>query len=452
MEINIEKTGPCLSKVNVVVSAQRVDEALDKNYKETAQSVAFPGFRKGKAPKKLVMKRFGDIIAEDVKEKLVQEAFGKAIEDHELEPVSEPNIDLSTLKLTPGESLEIAFEIETRPAFELGEYKGLEVEIPPVKVTDADVDGAIKAIRSRFASLTSFPDKEVDEKHYLTLDLVYHVDGEDDVTREQTPANLSLGVVDGIELKEELKQFKGKKVGDQVELEIAALPEHFVPENLRGKPARMEAKIKDIREVTFPELDEEFLKKVGLESIDELRKKVGDEVLESKKKKSEEETEQKIVDQLIKNHPFDIPEKLLMRQIDSQEQNMRYELLRMGLPPEKVAEESGKLDERNREAAERNIRSNFIFDKIAAKEKIYVMENEIDQELQIIAAQQNARVEEIRSYYQENNLLSGLRSFLRNQKIRKMLRDNASLVEKSGSERVESEEASSGDEGQESLG
>jgi trigger factor len=450
MEISIEKPGPCLRKVSIKIPVERIKEEMDKNYDQTARSVSLPGFRKGKVPKKLIEKRFGHMILDEVKERLVQLAFAESMEEHGLEPVSEPNIDIAAMKLNPDEPFEFEFEVESKPEFELGEYKGIEVELEPLKVTDAEVDDGIKGIRSRFASLKSVPDKPVEDQHYLTLDLVYKVEGEEDFPREGANANMGLGIVDGIELKEGVKEFMDKKQGDQVELEVPSLPDHFTPENLRGKPAKVSAVIKDVREVAFPELDEEFLKKINMKSVDELREKMTEELLESKKAKREEEVDAKIIDRLIENHSFELPEKLLMEQISSQEQNLRYEMLRMGMPEDKIAEQAGKFEDRNREAADRNIRRNFIFDKIADKEKIFVTENEVEKELRVIAEQQNARINDVKRYYEENNLIGGLRSFLRNQKIRKMLRDNTKIVEKSlseGSAQGEtSEETSSGEE------
>lgn len=442
MEINVEKTASCLVKVSIVVEPERVDEEFEKAYRQTAEVVAFPGFRKGKAPKKLVLKRFGNVIKDDVKEKLLSAALSETMEKHDLEPVSDPDIDLSTIELNEGEPLELSFEIETKPVFELGEYKGLEVELDPLEVLDKEIDEGIRGLQSRFAYLKSVKDQPVDKKHYLTTDVTYRI-GEEELTRESCQVNMSLGILDGIELGNELERLIGKKVEEVAEIEIASLPSHFMPEKYRGKPARIQATVKDIREVAFPEVDDEFLKKIEMESMDALRDKISSEILEKKKTERVQEIERKCMDKLIENHPFDIPEKLLFRQIANQEQNMQYELLRMGVPPEKIAEETGKLDDKNREAAERNIRSNFIYDKIAEKEKIYVTENEIEEELKVIAGQQNTNYQEIKRHYEEKNLTEGLRNFLRNQKIRKFLRENAKTeepgVESSAAEEAETE-------------
>jgi trigger factor len=444
MEINVEKLGPCKAKISIVIPTERIKEELEKTYQQTAGSVTFPGFRKGKAPRKLIIKRFGDIINADVKEKLVQEAYTEALEENKIEPAGEPSIDLDALTLDEEQPMEFDFELEIRPEFELGEYKDLEVELEAVAVNDEEIDEGIKAIRSRFATLEAVEDQPVSRKHYLTTDVVYRVEGEEeDLSREGVQANMGLGVIDGIEASEALEGLVDKKVGEKAEITIDELPPHFMPEHLRGKAAKLDVTVKEVREVVFPEVNDDFLEKVGMKTVDELREKVSKEVLNRKNAKREEEIDAKIVDRLIEGHSFELPEKLLMQQIQSQEQNLKYEMLRMGMPPDKIEEEAGKFDERNREAAERNIRTNFVFDKIADAEKIYVTENEVEQELKIIAQQQNSSVQDVKRYYEEQNMLGVLRNFLRNQKIRKMLRENAKMVEKDarGAAQTEAEEA-----------
>ena len=437
MEINIEKTGTCISKVSVVIPPEKIDEELNKTFKQTADSVSFPGFRKGKVPKKLVNKRFGDIIKDEVRVNLVREAIAEAIKDHNLEPVEEPDLDISSIEMEQGNSMEFAFEVATRPEFELGEYKGLEVNADVAEVSDSDIDEGIMAIRSRFAYLKTVYDKPVDKKHYVTVDLVYKGEGKDDLAREEIQANMSLGIIDGIEAGKEIEKLLGKKTGDLVEVEIQAIPPHFVPEEFRGKAAKIQVKIKEIREVAFPEVDDELIEKIGMKSVEELREKVRKECLEKKNKEQKDEIERKLVDLLIENHTFDIPEKLLMKQISDQEQNMRMEFTRLGLTGEKLEQEVAKLAEKNREGAERNIRANFIYDKIADKENILVTDQEVENELQVIARQQNLSLQEVKSYYEKRDLTAGLSSFMRNQKIREMLRESARIAEESPKDTTE---------------
>ena len=429
MDIHVEKTGPCKAKVSITIPPERIREEMDKTFKQTAAAVTFPGFRKGRAPRKLVLKRFGDLIKEEVKEKLVGEAVGQAVKEHGLEPVEDPELDLEALEIKEEEPLEIAFEVEVKPEFELGAYKGIRVSLEPIKVTDAEIDEAVEELRSRFAFLKTVEEGTVGKKHYLTADLTYRVEGEEPVQREKVQAGMGQGILDGMELAEEMKELLGKAVGDRVTLSVSALPENFYPEHLRGKPARVEVTIREIREVALPEVDEAFLQKIGMKSLEELRDHLYERIMENKKEKRTEEIDRKIMDRLIEDHPFEIPEKLLMNQIVNQENNLRYELIRLGLSPEQIAREAGKLDERNREAAERNLRMRFLLEKIGEREKIFVTENELEAEIREIARQRGRSPAELRSEFEERGLLDGLRSLLRNRKIRSFLREHAEIDE-----------------------
>lgn len=451
MEITIDKVGPCKANVTIVIPPETVNEELNNTYQQTAQTVTFPGFRKGKAPKKLISKRFGDVILEDVKEKLFGKAFSEAIENHNLQPASEPEVDLAAFQLKEGESIEFTFTLETRPEFTLGEYKGLEVTVEPIQVTDKDIDDAIMAIRSRFAFLKTVEDQPVDKKHYITGDLTYKVEGEEDLERKDVQANMSLGILDGVEVDKEIEKLLEKKVDETAEIDIAELPPHFLPENLRGKAAKVEVKIKEIREVAFPDVDDEFLKKINMKDMEELRGTVQKEVESRQEKEHTEITESKIVDRLVEAHDFEVPEKMLMQQISDQENNMKMEMMRLGIPKEKIEEEAGKLDEKNRTAAGRNLKASFLYEAIADKEKIFVTENEIESEMKVIAQQQNMNLQDVQKHYEERQLTSSLKSLLRNQKIRKLLREHAKITEESSGESAVEEKDSAEDSEKEST-
>ena len=174
MEIHVEKTGPCKAKVSITIPPESIREEMDKTYKKTAAAVTFPGFRKGRAPRKLVLKRFGDLIKEEVKETLVGEAVRQAVKEHGLDPVEDPELNLEDLAIEEDAPLEVTFEVEVKPEFDLGEYQGIPVSLDPLKVTDAEIDEAVEELRSRFAFLKTLEEGTVGEKHYITADLIYN--------------------------------------------------------------------------------------------------------------------------------------------------------------------------------------------------------------------------------------------------------------------------------------
>ena len=431
MDITVEKKGLCIVNLKIVIPPEKIGEELNEKYKEAIQTITFPGFRKGKVPRKLVEKRFGEHFDLEVKQALIQEAFSTAIDEHNVEPVEEPEIDFESIEMKHDSPMEFEITVEVKPDFELGVYKDVEVEVPPIDLEDKEIEDGISALQNRFATLEDMEDGAIKKGDYPSAKLTYSVEGEEDLVREDTLINTVTGIVDGLQIPAETQEsFEGKKKGEAVSFEIPALPAHFTPENLRGKAAKVAAEITNIKRVTPHELNEEFFKFIGVATRDELNNKVREGILTQKQSMRNELIEEKVIDRLVETHEFDVPKKLLDRQIMRQEYQRRMEMMNMGLPEETVEEKAGELKEADEKSSERFIRYSFIFEKIQKKEKIFVTEDDVNAEIKNIAQARAADPEKILAEFEENEMLGALRSRLRNDKIRMVLRENARIVEK----------------------
>lgn len=440
MDITVEKKGPCIANLKIVIPPEKIGEELDEKYKEAITTITFPGFRKGKVPRKLVEKKFGEHFDLEVKQSLIQEAFTSAIEDNELEPVEEPEIDFESIVMEHGTPMEFEITVEVKPDFELNEYKGIEVEVPPVTVEEKEIEESIKALQNRFSTLEDVEDGAVKKGDYPTADVTYSVEGEDDLVHENAMINTINGIVDGLQVAaEEMESFEGKKNGETVTFDFPALPEHFMPEKHRGKAAKVSVKITGIKRVAPHEINEEFFKFVGATSREELDEKVREGILTQKESMRNELVEEKVIDRLVETHEFDLPSKLLDRQIMRQDYQRRMEMMNMGLPEETVEEKSREMKSNDEKSAERFIRYSFIFEKIQKKEKVFVTEDDVHGEIRSIAQARATSPEEILKDFEENQMLGALRSRLRNDKIRKLLRENARIVEKEIDDTAEKE-------------
>jgi len=414
-----------------------VKDEIEKKYKEVRKNVSLPGFRKGKAPRKLIEKKFGKSIIEEVKEDLVREAYTQAIDKHELEPVGDPEITLDSVVLEEGSAMEFEFDVETRPELELGEYKGLKVDVPPTTVSDDEIDSSVEGLRNRWATLEKVEEGSIEKEDFPVAAITYSVEGEEDVTREGGQINMKMKIVDGLQVDEEtIERFIGRKEDDTVAFEVPALPDHFTPESLRGKKASLSAKISEIKRITPPELNEAFFKRVGIESLDELKKMVREGVETRKKSMQKELAEEKIIDKLVETHELDLPEKLLEKQIEKQQYMRKIEMMRMGFAEKDVEEKAREMKESDDKSADRFLRYTFIFDKIAEKEKIFVTEADVEEELKKIASGRNSTPQEVRAEFEEQDMMSSLRSRVRYDKIREFLRENAEITEKEPEEKV----------------
>jgi len=449
MDITVDNKGPCLCSLKVAVTPEEIKEEMEKKYDEAKQAISLPGFRRGKVPRKLIAKKFGDAILEEVKENLIKEAYSSAIEEHELNPIAEPDIDLESIELIEGVPMEFEITVETKPDFELGDYKGIKAEVPAVDVTDEEVDQGVEGVMNRFASLQAVEGKPVKKGDYLTAKITYGVEGEDDLVRDDCQVNTVLGNADGLELEPEtVDLLVDKNVGDAISFEVTALPDHFNPENLRGHAASVNVEITEIKRVTPPEMDEKFLKMIGAESEEDLRKKVREGTVEQKKQMRQDLIDEKIIDKLIENHTFDLPEKVLEKQTLRQEFTRKMEMVRMGFPEEEAEKRVGEMREKNRESAERFLRYSFIFDKIAEKEKVFVTESDVEEEFRKLAAAKGTSPEEARAEFEENDMIASLRARIREDKIRILLREKAEIAEINPEEAISEEKTEESNSGE----
>jgi trigger factor len=449
MDITVEKKGPCLCSLKVAVTPEEIKEEMDKKYDEAKQAITLPGFRRGKVPRKLIVKKFGDAIIEEVKENLIKEAYSNAIDEHDLNPIAEPDIDLESIEITENAPMEFEITVETKPDFELGEYKGIKAEVPAVEVTDEEIDQGVEGVLNRFASLQAVEGKPVKKGDYLTAKVTYGVEGEEDFLRDDCQVNTVLGNVDGVEVKAEtIDLLVDKNVGDTISFDVPSLPDHFNPANLRGSAAKVNVEITEIKRVTPPEMDEKFLKMIGAESKEDLRKKVSDGTIEQKTQMRQDLIDEKVIDKLIEDHTFDLPEKVLEKQSLRQEFTRKMEMVRMGFPEEEAEKRVGEMREKNRESAERFLRYSFIYDKIADKEKVFVTEGDVDEEFRKIAASKGTSPEEARAEFEENDMIVSLRARIREDKIRNLLREKAEIVEINPEEAISEEKTEESNSGE----
>jgi len=431
MDITVEKKGPCLRSLKIAITPEEINKELDTKFDEAKKALVLPGFRKGKVPRKLIEKKLGKAINEEVKESLVREAYTKAVEENELDPIDDPEIDMDAIELKENELMEFEISVETRPEFELGRYKDLTVEVPPLEVTEEEVLKGVESVRARFASLKEVEGEAAKEGDYITAEITYSVEGEENLVRPDCQVNTALGIVDGLDLGTETTGlFAGKDVGDTVSFDIPAIPDHFTPESFRGRAAKVNCAITAVKRAAPPEMDENFFKMIGVATEDEFKEKVRGGVLSRKEELRLELIDERIIDKLLKEHSFELPEKVLEKQAMRQEFARKMEMMRMGLSREAAEEKSRELRGKNKESTERFLRYSFVFDKIAKKEKIFVTESDVEEELKRIAASRGASPEEIRAEFEENEMIPSLRTRIREDKIRNFLREKTEIVEK----------------------
>jgi trigger factor len=260
-KFEVQDVGPCKIKISVEIAADKVKEVVEDKYAELNESVALPGFRKGKAPRNVLERKFGKALLDDVKVELLSASFDEVKEAKKLEPVGEPDVkDADKLAVEEGKPFAYEVTIEVRPTFEVKNYEGIKVLKPAVAVEEKDLEAVLRGILESKAELVPAEDGVAREGDQLIADFSLLVDGQSVDASEDNALFLTEDIsFYGVELKEFHKAFAGKKAGDGVEYPVK-LPADFAIKNHAGKDAVIKTTIKSLKRKQLPALDADFAK------------------------------------------------------------------------------------------------------------------------------------------------------------------------------------------------
>ncbi|NLY67646.1 MAG: trigger factor, partial [Tissierellia bacterium] len=371
---------------HIEVTPEEFEEAVQSAYLKNRHRFTIPGFRKGKAPRKIIELNYGEgIFYEDALNSILPKAYEEAIEKLNIEPVDNPEIDIEELE--KGKTVVISVDVTVKPEVKLGDYKNIEVEKVEYNVTDEDVEMELKTIQEMNARIIDASDRETREGDILTIDFKGFVDGEQFEGGTAENQTLELGsntFIPGFE-----EQLIGKKKGDTVEVKVT-FPEDYFEESLKGKDATFEVTIHEVKEKELPELDDEFAKDVSeFDTLEEYKKDIREKLEKNAKDREKVEFENKVIEKVVENAEVDIPEAMIEHQIDHELQDFNYRLTMQGLNLDRYLELTGnKLEdirEQLRPIAEKRVKTDLVLEAIGKVEKIEVTEEDIDKELDKIA-------------------------------------------------------------------
>ncbi len=429
MDTKIEDIGPCRKRLTITIPAEELRRELDKGFREASRYARIPGFRPGKVPRAILEKKFGAALREDVKERVVDDAWRKALEEENLEPLGEPKVE----GLEPGpldENQDLSFQavFDVYPRIELGEVKGLKVKKEKVQVSEAEVDQALDDLARSRARLEPLPEGEVEREDHAKCDLSFF--HEDKLVKTFEDFLLSpLRPLEGADPEEFSAKLLGRRAGEESTL-FVTFPKDFPVEEVREKPGELKIQIKEVLREKVPPLDDELAKSLGVEGgLEELRKKVEENLLQEKEEAERKRIEEEIVDRLLADHPFDLPQTIVEEQLESRLSRAKAEMEAQGLPPEEVATKLASMKEEVREGDVRAIKTFFLVREIAKKEKIYVTEGEVNRAVQALAARENVPADQLRSQLESKGILQEIRFDLLERKVLDYLREKAELVE-----------------------
>ncbi len=427
MDIVVEQISNLTRKMTISLPKDMVQKALEKAYVKMNKEVTLKGFRRGKIPRVVLEKNFKDQVVAEVGEQLVQETYFNAVEQEKIEPVVHPEIAEHSFSDDGGFTYVALVDI--KPEFELNQYKELEIELPPLAVTEEDIDLELQKIQRQQAVIQSAP-----EGHGIELDDMVTIDFQGfhngqimpEVHSENYAVDMGLN-----RLGEDFeKKLLGLKQGEKTLYEIT-FPTDYPNPVLAGKNVEFKVDVKEVKVRVKPALDDELAKDVNAEfkSLDDLKNNLRSDMLKAREMARQGDLDDKIMQRLIDLTPFEVPKRLVNYEIQEMLKQTEENLKRSGLTFESAGINLEELVERNREIAEKRVKGDFLLKKIAEVEEIKLADEDIERGYKRIAEQYRMTVDEVKGYFSRREELLPFMNELHNEKVLNFLREKSKVVD-----------------------
>lgn len=405
MSVNVENLEKNLVKMTVEVPVEELEKAIDKVYQKNKNRINLPGFRKGKAPRKLIEKEYGaDIFLEDAVNDLVPQAYEEACKEVEKDKpiVSRPQITYEQVE--PHKPVIFTATVAVKPDVVLGEYKGLEVETMPVEVTEEDVQKKLEEEQKKNSTTVPVEDRPVQDGDHIELDFEGFVEGKPFEGGKGENYSLTIGSHTFIDNFEE--QLIGVNVGEQKDVHVT-FPEDYGAAELAGKTALFLCKVNSIKVEELPELDDEFASEVSdFDTLEEYKDDIRATLLEEKEKEARTAKEDALVEKVVENAEMEIPDLMVTTQAQSMVQDFEQRLQQQGLTLDQYLQYTGstvdKMVEDSKDQALKSIQTRLVLEAVVAAEGIAATEEELDHEIEEMAKGYGMEKEDLLPYVTED--------------------------------------------------
>ena len=408
----------CKREIELEIPAENVQKATEKVARDIARIARIPGFRPGKAPVTLVRRRFADDIQGEVVQSLVPEYLEKALDEKKLVPVTRPEVDKVEFK--EGEPLRFRAVFEVLPEFELGDYKNLTVQVDEIEVGDAQVDKTLEEMRERAATFVPVEGRPAQDGDHVLIKLIgVPAGGGDPVQADNILVNIGAEET----LASFTENLRGANAGETRQFE-ARYPDDYPDQKLAGKTYNYSVEVQGIKEKKLPELNDEFVKDAageegeagGVATLDELRKKIRENLDAAKEQQQNSQAREKILDELVKQHDFPVPEALIEGQMDMRLERMARSLAAQGVDPRAVNVDWVSLRRRQRDNAVNDVKAELLLDRIATAEKIDATDEDVEKEIAKLAEHSGESATALRARLTKQGALDRMKSKLRSEK------------------------------------
>ncbi|HEY4776610.1 MAG TPA: trigger factor [Candidatus Acidoferrales bacterium] len=405
----------CKRELELEIPAENVSKATEKVARDLAKVARVPGFRPGKAPVTLIRRRFAEDIQGEVVQSLVPEYLEKALGEKNLIPVTRPAVDKVDFK--EGEPLRFRAVFEVLPEFELGDYKNLAVSIDAVEAGDGQVDKTIEEMRERVATFVPVEGRAAKDGDYVLIKLSgIPVGGGEPVQADNIMCHI--GAEETLESFTE--NLRGTSPGDTKKFR-SQYPDDYPDEKLAGKAYDYTVEVQGIKEKKLPELNDEFAKdaageKGGFSTLAEMRELITKDLEAAKEDQQQSQAREKILEALVKQHDFPVPEALVEHQMDVRLERTVRTLAAQGVDPRAVNVDWVALRKRQHDRAVDDVKAELLIDRVAEAEKIDATDEEVEKQIEALAERGGESATALRARLTKQGALDRMKSKLRSDK------------------------------------
>lgn len=426
MKVAVESIGSYQRKIQVTVPADKVDKELDTAYKRLKGRVRLPGFRPGKAPRKVLEARFGQDIQGDVANNLIQVAYKEAVESEKLQPVGQPSLQ-DAGEIRAGKTFEFAVMVEVRPSVELTKFTGVEVNYPAAVVGDDELAAAVRQRLEGQAKLVEITDRAIEIGDMAIVELEIK-DGKEVVATE--PGTMIRTEADpyypGIEAF-----LVGVKPGKSKKGKVT-FGENARNAMVAGRELAVEAKVISVQANEIPELDDELAKELGHDSADAMRSSIAEQMGKSRSELARNQARANLLEALIEANPFDVPEGMIDDSLEMLMNELRLQQAYMGRDPRSLSFSDAQIADLRIRAAFAS-KAGLILEKVGEQEKITVTDADLTAKYDELAAERGQSVEAVKSYFSKPKQLEELKARMLEEMTLDWLLDRATIVHEDGS-------------------
>lgn len=424
LDVAITDVGPCRKHIKVTIGRDEINRFRSAEIERFAAEAEVPGFRRGHVPPKLVERRFKDELNGQVKQKLLVESLEQISEDYDLQPINEPDFDFEQLEIPDEGDFIYEFDIEVRPEFELPDYRGLSIRRPVRKITESDVETYLERFLAQYGELVKV-DRPAKAGDLLVLNVAFEHNGKPLNRVERMTAQLKPVLrFEDAELEGFDELLAGAQPGDVRETQVTVSTEAERVE-LRGETVQVRFEVVEINEQQLPELDHEFLERVGVESEIDLRDAIRSMLERQVAYAQRQSARRQVLEQITASANWDLPESLVRKQVENALHRERLEMQQAGFTRQEILSRENEVLQHAISETRQALKEHFVLDRIAEQEGIDVNQVDIEREIHMMALQRGESPRRVRARLEKTGVIENLEAQIRERKAIDVILEHA---------------------------